>query len=77
MTGADAEPGPVGRVAVVGGGTMGAGITHVLLAAGLPVTLVEASPDDLARARQRVAASLDRAAARGSWTTRRPRRWPG
>ena len=66
MTGAQTGgTGPVGRVAVVGGGTMGAGITHVLLAAGLPVTLVEASPDDLARARQQVAASLDRAAARG------------
>ncbi len=53
------------RVGVVGGGTMGAGIAHVLLAAGVSVTLVESDPEALARARDRVAASLDGAAARG------------
>jgi 3-hydroxybutyryl-CoA dehydrogenase len=55
----------LGRVGLIGGGTMGAGIAHVLLAAGVPVTLVESDAEALARARQRLAASLEAAAARG------------
>jgi 3-hydroxybutyryl-CoA dehydrogenase len=55
----------LGRVGVLGGGTMGAGIAHVLLAAGVPVTLVESDRDALSRARDRLAASLDAAAGRG------------
>src|SRR6266508_974779 len=53
------------RVGVLGGGTMGAGIAHALLAAGIPVTLVESDATAMARAMDRVAASLDAAAARG------------
>jgi 3-hydroxybutyryl-CoA dehydrogenase len=53
------------RVGVVGGGTMGAGIAHVLLAAGVRVTLVEAGEEQLARAVERVSASVDAAARRG------------
>jgi len=53
------------RVGVLGGGTMGAGIAHALLAAGIPVTLVESDAKAMARAMDRVAASLDAAAARG------------
>jgi len=53
------------RVGVIGGGTMGAGIAHALLAAGIPVTLVESDARAMARAMDRVAASLDAAAARG------------
>ncbi len=55
----------VERVGVVGGGTMGAGIAHALLASGLPVVLVEAEEDALGRAVGRVRASLDGAERRG------------
>lgn len=50
---------------VVGGGTMGAGIAHVLLAAGAPVTVVEADQDRADATRDAVRASLDGAAERG------------
>ena len=53
------------QIGVIGGGTMGAGIVHALLAAGVSVTLVESSPETLQRARDRVTASLDAAADRG------------
>ncbi|MBO0892011.1 MAG: hypothetical protein J2P14_13920, partial [Acidothermales bacterium] len=52
------------RVAVIGGGTMGAGIAHVFLVAGSPVTLVEVDEEAAASGRARVATSLSRAAAR-------------
>src|SRR5437879_2113771 len=52
-------------VAVVGGGTMGAGIAHVFLAAGSEVVLVESDADRAGTARDRVAESLARAEARG------------
>lgn len=51
--------------AVVGGGTMGAGIAHVLLAAGTRVTVAEASAERAAAAREAVAASLRKAEDRG------------
>jgi 3-hydroxybutyryl-CoA dehydrogenase len=53
------------RAAVVGGGTMGAGIAHVLLAAGAPVTMVDTDDARVAAARDAVAASLAGAAERG------------
>jgi 3-hydroxybutyryl-CoA dehydrogenase len=53
------------RAAVVGGGTMGAGIAHVLLAAGAPVTMVDTDDDRVAAARDAVATSLAGAAERG------------
>lgn len=52
------------HVAVIGGGTMGAGIAHVFLVAGSPVTLVEVDEDAAAAGRARVAVSLTKAAAR-------------
>lgn len=51
--------------AVIGGGTMGAGIAHVLLAAGALVTVAEASTTRAAAAREAVAGSLRKAADRG------------
>ncbi|HEX6352281.1 3-hydroxyacyl-CoA dehydrogenase family protein [Actinophytocola sp.] len=51
--------------AVVGGGTMGAGIAHVLLAAGDLVTIAESGAERAAAARELVAASLKKAEDRG------------
>ena len=55
---AAAEPG--GRAAVIGGGTMGAGIAQVLLEAGCDVTVVEADAAAGQRARERITAGLAR-----------------
>jgi 3-hydroxybutyryl-CoA dehydrogenase len=51
--------------AVVGGGTMGAGIAHVLLAAGSRVTVAEADAQRASAAREGVARSLRKAEERG------------
>ncbi|HEY7593942.1 MAG TPA: 3-hydroxyacyl-CoA dehydrogenase family protein [Actinophytocola sp.] len=51
--------------AVVGGGTMGAGIAHVLLAAGSRVTVAEADAARASAAREAVARSLRKAEDRG------------
>jgi len=51
--------------AVVGGGTMGAGIAHVLLAAGSRVTVAEVGADRATATREAVAASLRKAQDRG------------
>ncbi len=53
-------PRPVRRVGVVGGGTMGSGISVALTDAGLDVTLVEVNPTAADAARQRVQAVYDR-----------------
>lgn len=45
----DVAPLPLRRVAVIGGGTMGAGIIAALREAGLPVTLVERDAEAVAR----------------------------
>ncbi|NUP20139.1 MAG: 3-hydroxybutyryl-CoA dehydrogenase [Streptomyces sp.] len=54
--------GDIRRVGVVGGGQMGAGIAEVCARAGLDTVVCEA---DAVAARQRVAASLERAVRRG------------
>ncbi|MEU8793499.1 3-hydroxybutyryl-CoA dehydrogenase [Streptomyces sp. NPDC048643] len=53
------------RVGVVGGGQMGAGIAEVCARAGLDTTVCEADATAAHAARDRVAASLDRAVGRG------------
>lgn len=55
----------VRSVAVVGAGTMGRGIALSMLAANLPTTIVETSPERLADAVAAVQAELDRSVARG------------
>jgi 3-hydroxybutyryl-CoA dehydrogenase len=57
-------PVQIQRAAVVGLGTMGAGIVEVLARSGLAVTGLEASEELLAKGRGRLDASLDRAVAR-------------
>lgn len=57
------------RVGVFGGGRMGAGIAHAFLLAGEAVTVVEASPEAAAAARDRVAGSLAKAASRSALPT--------
>ncbi|MFE5947888.1 3-hydroxybutyryl-CoA dehydrogenase [Streptomyces sp. NPDC056480] len=53
------------RVGVVGGGRMGAGIAEVTARAGLDTLLCEASRPAAAKARERIAVSLERAVQRG------------
>jgi 3-hydroxyacyl-CoA dehydrogenase len=50
---------------VIGSGTMGAGIAMSLADAGIGVTLIDASPEALARARANIATSYEAQAARG------------
>jgi 3-hydroxybutyryl-CoA dehydrogenase len=52
----------IDRIGVVGAGTMGHGIAQVALAAGCAVTLYDVSPEQLARARDRIASGLEKAA---------------
>ena len=54
------------RIAVVGAGQMGNGIAHVFAAAGFPVTLIDVSPDALAKARATIAANFDRQIKKGT-----------
>jgi 3-hydroxybutyryl-CoA dehydrogenase len=60
MAGQDAPPQVVQRATVVGAGTMGSGIAQVLATAGIEVTLVDVAPEQLARAQDAIARSLDR-----------------
>ena len=48
------EPMPVNHVAVIGGGTMGAGITHSLIRTGITVRLLEMNPESMSGAMQRI-----------------------
>ncbi|HRO10547.1 3-hydroxyacyl-CoA dehydrogenase NAD-binding domain-containing protein [Amaricoccus sp.] len=59
------EPRPVRSAAVIGGGTMGAGIAAALRDAGLPVTLVERDADALDRGLATLRGIFDGAVKRG------------
>ncbi|PDP85373.1 3-hydroxybutyryl-CoA dehydrogenase [Glycomyces fuscus] len=60
-----ATQGVPATVAVIGGGTMGAGIVQQFLTGGADVVLVEATAEAAEAGRARVAAGLDRARQRG------------
>ncbi len=59
---------PIERVAVIGAGTMGAGIAQVSAAAGWRVCLQDVQPAQLDRARDGVHASLERLVGKGKLT---------
>jgi 3-hydroxyacyl-CoA dehydrogenase len=54
------SPLPIHRVGVVGMGTMGTGITHAFVLAGVPVVALDANPAALERGRERIEGSLRR-----------------
>ncbi len=56
---------PVGRVGVVGSGTMATGIVEVFARAGLEVTYVTRSPEKVAKVREVVSRSMEKAVQRG------------
>lgn len=64
-----AAPRPITSIAVIGGGTMGAGITVSALDAGLPVTMIERDDASLARGRAHVEKVYDGLVAKGRMTT--------
>jgi 3-hydroxyacyl-CoA dehydrogenase len=59
------EPRALDQIAVIGGGTMGAGIATSALLAGLSVTLLEMSPEAAEAARGRIEGNLSGALKRG------------
>ncbi|MEV3870202.1 3-hydroxyacyl-CoA dehydrogenase NAD-binding domain-containing protein [Streptomyces sp. NPDC049906] len=61
----DARPRPIGRVAVLGAGRMGAGIAHACARVGIDVVLGDVSLDAAERGRERVAERCAKAVARG------------
>ncbi len=65
---ADLAPLPIESLAVVGSGTMGAGIAIAALAAGLPVILLDAKPDMLEKAHARIGKTVAGDVAKGRLT---------
>ena len=63
-----AAPRPIAAIAVIGGGTMGAGITVSALDAGFTVTMVERDPESIARGQVNVAKVYDGLIAKGRMT---------
>lgn len=63
-----ARPRPIAAIGIVGGGTMGAGITVAALDAGLPVWMIERDDAALARGRALVEKVYDALVAKGRMT---------
>lgn len=63
---ADTEPLPIRTAAVVGAGTMGGGIAMNFANAGIPVALLEVSPEALARGLAVIRKNYDTSVTRGS-----------
>ncbi|RKR70059.1 3-hydroxyacyl-CoA dehydrogenase [Acidovorax sp. 94] len=62
------QPRPVASIAVIGGGTMGAGIAVAALDAGLPVTMIERDAESIARGRANVEKVYNALVAKGRMT---------
>jgi 3-hydroxyacyl-CoA dehydrogenase len=62
----DLNPQPIRTAAVVGAGTMGGGIAMCFANAGIPVWLLDSSPEALARGRGQIEKNYATSAARGS-----------
>lgn len=62
-------PRSVGRVGVIGAGTMGGGISMNFLSAGIPVTIVEMTQDALDRGTALIRKNYEATAAKGRLTT--------
>lgn len=62
---APAAAAPINRIAVAGGGTMGAGIAHACLAAGIDVVVLERDAEFAASARRRIDDAFDSLIKRG------------
>src|SRR6185503_10705976 len=54
------------RIAVLGAGQMGNGIAHVFAQSGYPVTMIDISPDALAKGRDTIGGNLDRQIKKGT-----------
>ncbi|BAV52943.1 Short chain enoyl-CoA hydratase / 3-hydroxyacyl-CoA dehydrogenase (plasmid) [Mesorhizobium loti] len=72
---AASQAAPIHVVAVVGGGTMGAGIAAALLAAGKTVVIAESNDDAAARAHDRVRQGFQRRLERGRITSAQVEAW--
>ena len=59
-------PRPIGRIGIIGAGTMGGGIAMAFVNAGLPVTMVDAKQEALDRARATIRKNYERSVSRGS-----------
>ena len=59
-------------IAVVGAGQMGNGIAHVFAQSGFPVTMIDVSPDALAKGRETIEKNLDRQVKKGTLTADAP-----
>ncbi len=60
---------PLGKIGVIGGGTMGSGITTSCLMAGIPVRLIEVQQDGLDRGVATITKNLDGAVSRGKMSS--------
>ncbi len=63
---ADTKTRPIARAAVIGAGTMGAGIAINFANAGIPVTVIETKEDALAKGIERIVSTFDAALKRGT-----------
>ena len=66
---ADTKTRPVGRVGVIGAGTMGGGISMNFLSAGIPVTIIDMNAEALGRGVAVIRRNYDASAAKGRMTT--------
>lgn len=64
----DTQPRTIERAAVIGSGTMGAGIAMALAAAGIPTTVVDTTDEAIERARGRIRGTFESQAKRGRIT---------